>query len=225
MTGFAEEMLDVITPDGVWTGVTKPKSQVHDDGDWHACVHGVITDGRGRIVTQFRGPKAKLMRNAWDVMSVAGHFTALTPEERKHPELWDLVQQAWRALVREFDEELGFDLAGYAPFSDDVAMFGITRTNQHTEDGWIDRTLNVNFMIRLPNFDIQTVKLEEGKVLRVEWKHVNDIEHGFVALPGGGREEIAVREPDHHQLVQGTADCAYRMMLADTSEAGYQPRD
>jgi hypothetical protein len=204
----ADEQIDIYDWRGRWTGETLPKKDVHTQGRIHICTHGVIVNDSAQVITQFRGPGVKLMRNVWDVISVAGHITALTPEERADPANWDIIQQAWNALVREFDEEIGVDLSGHEPFSDDVEMFGVTRTDQDTEDGWRDRTLSVNFMIRMPHIKVHQFRLEAGKVLDVQWMHVSDIEEW---LNHGTGEPLATREPDNYRLLQGVADCARRM--------------
>ncbi len=206
---MAEEMIDVCTEKGVPTGQTLPKSEVHARGLWHICTHGAIFNDRAEVLTQFRGPDVKLMRNVWDVLGVAGHISALTDEERTNPANWDIVQQAWRALVREFDEELGFALPPDMLFSSRCHMFGITRTDQTTEDGWPDRTLSVNFGLYLPEIELSRFKLEPGKVLDVRWTHVNDIEQWLTANIGG---PYAVRQPDDFHLLQGVVDCARRML-------------
>lgn len=204
----AEEMIDVYDERGRWTGETLPKSQVHAQGKLHICVHGVITDGNSQVIGQFRGPLSKMMRNVWDVMSVAGHISALTLAEREDPANWDIIQQAWNALVREFQEEIGFDISGYDPFGENVVMFGVTRTRQITEDGWLDNAFSINFMLRIPGIDPGRFELEEGKVLDVKWIHATDIER---ALDGDPDLVLATREPDNYELLQGTVDAARRL--------------
>lgn len=208
---MAEEQIDVYDWQGRWTGVTKPKSEVHPAGDIHICTHGIVTNGAGSVVAQYRGPGVKLMRNVWDVMSVAGHISALTPEERRDPANWDLIGQAWRALRREFDEELGYDLPDDLLFSDNCLTLGVTRTNQLTEDGWWDRTLSINFMLVLPHLDIRMVKLEAEKVLDVRWMANEAIERWLVSQSG---EPLATREPDNFRLLRSVIDGA-RLIQAE----------
>ncbi|HET9411777.1 MAG TPA: NUDIX domain-containing protein [Candidatus Saccharimonadales bacterium] len=214
---MAEEQIDVYDWDGVWTGVTKPKSQVHRDGDIHICVHGVITDGEGRIIAQHRGPGVKLMRNVWDAMSIAGHISALTPEERRDdPFKHDIIWQALRALNREAAEELGQEFPPLV-FGDSLTMFGITRTDQRTEDGWMDRTLSVNFMLTMPDANPAAFMLEEDKVLAVCWMHVDEIE---AAIETGTGPTLARREPDNYHLLRGVVDCARRIQRLRNQKVG-----
>eukprot|EP00667_Euglena_gracilis_P023332 EG_transcript_26313 len=58
------------------TGRTKPRGQVHRDGDWHRSVHVWIVDPKhGTVVLQKRAPEKDTNPNKWDVGS-AGHITA-----------------------------------------------------------------------------------------------------------------------------------------------------
>lgn len=206
----AEEQIDVITPQGAFTGVTKGKSLVHANGDWHACVHFIVTDGQGRVIVQFRGPGVKLMRNVWDMMSIAGHISAVPPG---HPRP-DWMLQAFAAGEREGMEEIGVTIDPSILFSERCRFIGVTRVDQQTEDGWMDRALNYNFVLVMPGLDPAQFPLEEGKVLAAEWRHVDEIEaaldgveiHDPMAARLGQVEpaivRYAVREPDHQWLLR-----------------------
>lgn len=187
-----EERIDVITPDGIFTGVTKKKSQVHADGDWHAVALGVITDGQGRVVIQFRGPKVKKWRNMWDIMSVSEHISAY----EGHPDGRYLLVQASDALICGFEEELGIKITPDIFLGVDGQFVGITRTNQRTDDGWTDRTLNVVFVLMMPDLDLTTCKLQRGKVSQVKWSYIEEIEQ---AMAQGRR--FAERQPDNALLL------------------------
>jgi isopentenyl-diphosphate delta-isomerase len=69
------ERIDVLTPDGRPTGVTKGKSEVHRDGDWHRAAHVWIVTPSGRILLQRRSVRKENYPGFWDV-SAAGHLSA-----------------------------------------------------------------------------------------------------------------------------------------------------
>lgn len=199
---YFEEMIDVITEQGEFTGVTLPKSQVHAEGKWHACVHGVITDGHGNVLVQFRGPDVKLMRNVWDVMGVAGHISAvpqfgddLGPRDKVR----DLIQQSIEALIREFREEIDVRIPREIFFTRLCRLIGVSKVDQVTEDDWMDRTLSVNWLMVLPSLDLSQFTLEPGKVLDVRWVHIDEVE---ASLAGSADMQFAVREPDHQWLMR-----------------------
>jgi isopentenyldiphosphate isomerase len=90
------EMIEVLAPDGAATGVTKPKPDVHRDGDWHRAVHVWIIGSDGRLLVQRRALTKENNPGLWDV-SCAGHVSAGE----------DIIT----AAIREAQEELGLELA------------------------------------------------------------------------------------------------------------------
>ena len=90
------ELIDVLTREGLPTGVTKPKPDVHRDGDWHRSVHVWIIVGDDRILVQQRALTKENNPGLWDV-SCAGHIAA--------------GERAIDAAIRETSEELGIEIA------------------------------------------------------------------------------------------------------------------
>ena len=90
------ELLDLLTPEGLPTGTTKPKDEVHRDGDWHRAAHLWIVTQDNRVLLQRRSDSKESWPGMWDV-SVAGHINA--------------GESARDAAVREAFEELGLRFA------------------------------------------------------------------------------------------------------------------
>lgn len=92
---MSEEHLDILTPDGVPTGETKTKTDVHRDGDWHRVAHvWIVAPGR-RVLLQRRSHRKENNPGRWDV-SAAGHLAA--------------GERDVDAGVREVCEELGIPI-------------------------------------------------------------------------------------------------------------------
>lgn len=87
-----EEMIDVLDSAGAPTGVVKPKSAVHREGDWHRAVHLWLLTPDDRLLLQLRSKTKPTYPGLWDV-SCAGHVSA--------------GESAERSAVRELEEELG----------------------------------------------------------------------------------------------------------------------
>lgn len=85
------ELFDVLDAAGRPTGETKPRSQVHRDGDWHRSFHLWLVKERRYVLLQRRSDKKDLEPGKVDV-SVAGHFAA---------------GETLAEVVREAEEELG----------------------------------------------------------------------------------------------------------------------
>lgn len=90
-----DEPLDVLTHDGLPTGIVKPRALVHRDGDWHRCVFVWIVRAGPRgpeLVLQRRAETKATWPSRFDA-SVAGHVRA---------------GESRRDALREVEEELGF---------------------------------------------------------------------------------------------------------------------
>lgn len=90
-----DEFLDVLTQDGLPTGQSKRRVEVHRDGDWHRSFHlWIVKEGR-YVLFQRRSERKDLEPNKIDV-SVGGHFS---------------VGETLKEVLREPYEELGLDLS------------------------------------------------------------------------------------------------------------------
>ena len=71
-----EERFDLVDEDCRLVGSTKPRSEVHRDGDWHQAVHvWVLFYDTWRVVMQRRCKHKDSWPLMWDI-SAAGHVTA-----------------------------------------------------------------------------------------------------------------------------------------------------
>ena len=90
-----DERLDVLTEEGLPTGGSKRRAEVHKDGDWHRSFHlWIIKEGR-YVLFQRRSQNKDLEPNKIDV-SVGGHFSA---------------GETLKEVLREPYEELGLTLS------------------------------------------------------------------------------------------------------------------
>ena len=89
-----DEFLDVLTEEGLPTGRTKRRAEVHQDGDWHRSFHlWIVKEGR-YVLLQQRSQAKDLEPNKLDV-AVGGHFSA---------------GEGLKEVLREPYEELGLEL-------------------------------------------------------------------------------------------------------------------
>ncbi|MCI8575335.1 MAG: NUDIX domain-containing protein [Bacilli bacterium] len=87
-----EEYIDVLDQFGNPTGISKTRSEIHKNGDYHRVVHTWIYNEVGEILLQKRSYKQENHPGCWDISS-AGHVHAL--------------EKSYEAAVREIKEELG----------------------------------------------------------------------------------------------------------------------
>ena len=90
-----DELLDVLTEEGVPTGRSKRRAEVHRDGDWHRSFHLWIVKEGSYVLFQRRSSLKDLEPNKIDV-TVGGHFAA---------------GETLKEVLREPYEELGLDLS------------------------------------------------------------------------------------------------------------------
>ncbi|KAL3621704.1 hypothetical protein CASFOL_034364 [Castilleja foliolosa] len=71
-----EEHFDILTKSGKKTGITKPRSVVHRDGDYHRAVHvWVFAESTQQLLLQKRADCKDSWAGLWDI-SCAGHISA-----------------------------------------------------------------------------------------------------------------------------------------------------
>lgn len=89
------ELFDVLTESGKHTGLTKRRSDIHRDGDWHASVHIWIARKQPsgmEYLMQKRADNKDSFPGCWDA-ATTGHV--------------DAGEDAITAALRELHEELG----------------------------------------------------------------------------------------------------------------------
>ncbi|KAG4383377.1 hypothetical protein GLYMA_13G072500v4 [Glycine max] len=92
----AEEHLDVLTKTGLKTGVSKPRGDVHRDGDYHRAVHvWIFAESTRELLLQRRASCKDSWPDLWDISS-AGHISA--------------GDSSLTSARRELEEELGITL-------------------------------------------------------------------------------------------------------------------
>ncbi|KAL8137035.1 hypothetical protein V2J09_003036 [Rumex salicifolius] len=72
----SEELFDVLTKTGEKTGVSKPRGDVHRDGDYHRAVHvWIYSESTHELLLQRRSDCKDSWPGMWDISS-AGHISA-----------------------------------------------------------------------------------------------------------------------------------------------------
>lgn len=94
--GEEEERLDVLTKSGEKTGISKPRGEVHRDGDYHRAVHvWIFVESTQQLLLQRRSSCKDSWPDLWDISS-AGHISA--------------GDSSLITARRELEEELGVTL-------------------------------------------------------------------------------------------------------------------
>jgi isopentenyldiphosphate isomerase len=112
------ELFDLYDAEGNSLAVSKPRGEVHRDGDWHASVHVWLLLCDRELVLQRRSLDKDTWPGALD-MAVTGHLRA---------------GETWREALREAEEEIGLSLA-----PSDVVLLGHRARVDTSRAGVIDR--------------------------------------------------------------------------------------
>ena len=150
-----EEYIDIVTKEGLPTGRSALKSDVHTKGYYHNTAHVWLYTKDGRILLAQRAATKTIYPLLWDV-SVAGHVDA--GETIEH------------AAVREVKEEIGLTLA-----EDQLNKIGIFDCFQTYGNGIIDNEFHHTFIseltvvlneLHLDSIEVEAVKLVSLKAFQ-----------------------------------------------------------
>lgn len=174
-----DELFDVVDERGEPLGYSKPRGEVHRDGDWHRSFHlwvWGIHDGAPFVLFQRRSPTKDTFPNLLDV-SVGGHIRA---------------GETLEETVREAQEEIGLDLQ-----LDDLTRLG---TCFHSSAGptFIDQEVMAVFAYRCDQpLDAYTLHPEElSGLVRIS---IEDAQAIFTGEAGS----VAVEEWDGQSAPTG----------------------
>ncbi len=161
---FSLEWIDILDDRGSPTGRTKPKPDVHRDGDWHRAVHIWILTPDGRILIQRRALAKENHPGLWDV-SCAGHVSTR--------------EAAADAAIRETHEELGLDLG-----PGELRPLATLRESSVLNGGsYIDNEIHEIFVVRR-DVDVNALRLQVEEVDEVrlvtieEFRSLDRVPHG-----------------------------------------------
>lgn len=139
-----EEYIDIISPDGNLTGLSKPRSEVHHEGDWHRSVHVWVLNNREELLIQRRSLEKESHPGLWDV-SCAGHITA--------------GDSNLQAAVRELKEELDITVR-----PDELKRMFTVESHYVLNNGMYKDNELVDVYLLRKDIDIQMLKLQPGEV-------------------------------------------------------------
>lgn len=152
---MSEERIDVLRPDGTSAGLTKTKSEVHRDGDWHRAAHVWIVAPGDRVLLQRRSVRKDNYPGLWDV-SAAGHLSA--------------GESAVEAAVRETFEEIGLSIAVH-----DLEHIATNREQCVLNGGtYIDNEIHEVFAVRR-EVDLSSLRLDPVEVDDAQWFSIDEV--------------------------------------------------
>ena len=142
---MSEELFDVLDEKGNKTGITKPRSAVHRDGDWHKSVHIWIIRG-GELLLQRRCAKKDSYPNMLDI-SCAGHLSA--------------GEDSITGAMRELKEELDLDVE-----PSQLELIGRVTQSVRPRPDFINNEFNDVFVLHTDK-GVEDMKFQEEEVSEI----------------------------------------------------------
>lgn len=151
-----DEYIDIVTKEGLPTGKSALKSEIHLKGYFHNTAHVWLYTKQGEILLAQRADSKSICPLLWDV-SVAGHVDA--SETIEH------------AAIREVKEEIGLDL-----IENNLHKIGVSECFQSYPDGIVDNEFHHTFISEL-NLEIKDLSLDKNEVEDVKLVNLHEFQN------------------------------------------------
>ncbi|CAA0838282.1 Nudix hydrolase 3 [Striga hermonthica] len=153
----SEEHLDVLTKNGEKTGISKTRTDVHRDGDYHRAVHvWIFAESTQQLLLQKRADCKDSWAGLWDISS-AGHISAGDPS---------LV-----TARRELQEELGITL----PKDAFELLFVFLQECTINDGKYINNEYNDVYLVTtIDPIPLEAFTLQESEVSAVKYVSLED---------------------------------------------------
>jgi isopentenyldiphosphate isomerase len=158
-----EELYDLVDENNNLLGITKPKSLVHKDGDWHRAVHVWVANNQGQLLLQLRSANKIGYPNYWDV-SVGGHVSA--------------GEEPATSAVREMAEEVG--LSGVKP--EDLQFLFNAKDVDLTQPKFHERAQHYVYLYKT-NWPIEQFIIQTDELAGIKYMAVKDLEKDLLDNP------------------------------------------
>jgi len=150
------EYIDILDKDGNKTGLTKPKPEIHKNGDWHRASHIWIINFQNELLIQRRSSTKENYPNLWDI-SAAGHISA--------------GEDSITSALRETKEELGLKLD-----KEDVQYLFSTIEQVVLNNGaYIDNEIGDVYLAR-KDVDVSNMQIQKEEVTEVKFVYFKQVE-------------------------------------------------
>lgn len=144
-----EEIFDIYNKLEQPLNLTKPRSVVHQNGDWHKAVHIYVVNETGQFLVHLRSPLKDLKPNTWDTR-FGGHVLAGEDYES--------------TAVKEVSEEIGLQVK--------ISDLLIGPRGHH--DGITNREHVQSYFYNF-NGELSELNFNDSEVVKVKWMSPDDV--------------------------------------------------
>lgn len=159
---MSTEQLEVFTEEGVATGVSKPRVEIHSQGIWHETIAVWIIDpSTNNLLIQRRSANKDSNPNKWDV-SCAGHVT--------------FGETTMQAALKELHEELGIDASlSQLDIVMRVKQQVVLNEGKFIDNEWIDV-----YLLEVNGLDVNSLVLQEEEVSEAKWVPFEELKKKYL---------------------------------------------
>lgn len=170
------EFLDVLDEKGNPLKISKPRFQIHRDGDWHRTVHVWILNSRHELLLQKRSAEKESFPNFWDI-SCAGHMAA--------------GQTSVDAAIREAREELGMAI------QEKDLEYLLTLRSRSMEHGgaFVDNEISDVYLVKKDRA-ISEMRIQKEEISEVKWIPVDILKEVLASE----RQDFAPHKEEYEKL-------------------------
>ena len=143
----------MLDENGVATGKTKDRSEIHKDGSWHRTVHVWIVNSKDEVLIQKRSLEIDLFKDLWDI-SLVGHIQS----REKNIE----------AAKRELTEELGIKVR-----NDELELIGTVKSQLEDEESYDNQFCDI-YLVR-KNVDLREIKKQRKEVAEIAFMPLGEL--------------------------------------------------
>lgn len=154
-----QELIDVLTENGIRTGEILPRSEVHKKGLWHRIIVVAIINEKNEILLQQRSNDKDKNPGMWDI-SVTGHLSA--------------GQDSLMAAAREISEEVSVSL-GYSVDVKDFRFMFSYRKEEKVNDNHFDRQFYDFFILRQAGINNENIKFQSSEVQATKFVTISEL--------------------------------------------------
>ncbi len=154
-----QELIDVLTENGIKTREILPRSEVHKRGLWHRIIVVAIINEKNEILLQQRSDNKDKNPGMWDI-SVTGHLSA--------------GQDSLMAATREISEEVSVSL-GYSVDVKDFRFMFSYRKEEKVNENHFDRQFYDFFVLRQSGLNDENIKFQASEVQAIKFVNINKL--------------------------------------------------
>lgn len=148
------EYIDILDENGLPTGETATRKEVHQKGLWHRAILVAIIDKNNKILIQQRSANKEKYPNKWDI-SVAGHVSS--------------GYDSLNAVYAEVMEEIGTQIPSDINLSDFRYVTSF-RDQRKVSDTFIENQFYDLFVLKL-TIPLNELELQLEEVQAVDYKN------------------------------------------------------